>query len=515
LHALDEGFYLLAAFLLAHGASFEESVGPGVNVFDRALSPIALSSGTAQFMFKSNGEYFEPSGKKSSIDTYLLPSRLFEEGNGYHILAILAAKWDQSAPDTKDKVFSPFLSSPRLLFPKFQWTLRYPWDRAKVVVYPAFFLLKLFTLILSVHFNIIMSSGQNARPPPRTLKKRPTPEDSSSLESYSTYHENLLPVFSKVWVEMLSLFPDARITSQFKYGNPHCESQSLLAFSIAGNEGRHAWWQSSLCGQVPTCHFASHKSPSDERIKMITETLNLYERTVGTHKPTLRDLFLWNEYSLLPSDHALAKRLHKLGFRHSALSFIEVRILGQLFLFAILFMGCLAVNRGVSPNFDEEGKPHWGLEAQWLWLAYLAGGIPLYASLLLSFFERPYLFERLVVVGVGLGYLVILLKRPHNVVHILLAFFHLLAAILAFLWCLRLHAFSTWDQSLKDVLFGHITYTGYLPRQYLQGFQRQFSPTQSIFPSIHGSMISIFRSIGSMLRSLRGKARGDSIRHDV
>lgn len=78
LHALDEGFYLLAAFLLAHGASLQESVGHGINVFDRALSPIALSSGTAQFMFKSNGEYIEPSGKRSSIDTSLLPSRLFE-----------------------------------------------------------------------------------------------------------------------------------------------------------------------------------------------------------------------------------------------------------------------------------------------------------------------------------------------------------------------------------------------------------------------------------------------------
>lgn len=233
LHALDQGFYLLAAFLLSHGASFEEPVGPGLTVFDRALSPTSLSSGTAQFMFYRRGEYFEPSGKTSPINTSLLPSHLFEEGNGYHILGLLAAKWNQPAVDDMRKYWPLCLSTSPRLVPKYPDTLLYPLRNLRAISAPLI-LLKSLSWILSVHLNIIISTGKYHLLFTK-LRNENYPGELLYSRTYSDFCERVhLPVFSNVWIEMLSIFPDTRITGQLKYGNLTYEPHSLLEISIAG-----------------------------------------------------------------------------------------------------------------------------------------------------------------------------------------------------------------------------------------------------------------------------------------
>ncbi|KAJ6007468.1 hypothetical protein N7540_011444 [Penicillium herquei] len=460
-------------------------------------------------MFSLEGEYVKPDGQRSQISEPLSLLCSSSEGGGHHIFELLADKWNGyrgTINDMGPENISKLIALPQLVrFHHFTllWNSSERFSDGFLLLSMLLIAMfcKLLCLTLSVYFNIFLTANPNYFldiPSFDRWKKRNGSKSAHHgySESKFPYFENPLHIFSTVWIEFLDHFPEARITNNWRWDDVCYHPRSLLAISIAGY--RNTWVGTSICGPLRGFHLHSRYTFPDERGDMISKTIDHYERTIGTHTPTLTDLFVWNEYSLLRSDREISKRLHDLGFRHSFLNFVEVRIFGILLILTIIVSGWFFFNLSPNEQSNEQSNKQSNEqsgELQSMLPVYLIGGIPLCLSLFISFFERPYLLDRSIVVVSGLGYLALILARPYDPVHTLLLFYQTFAATCIFPFSLpSILGAEKYDQTFLGALLGYRDYTGYTAQQYLTVLQQSF-----------GSMISLscsmmHRSFGSMLK---------------
>lgn len=304
LHALDQGFFLLAAFLLAQEASLEERLGSLTNVLDRALSPRLISQGTTRFLFGRQGEYTKPDGTVSQISKTLLPPIFFSHGYGHNVLDLLAVKWYQTHPWSDPAHENSFPLTSPLLLPvvPLQQLSRY-----NAFLYPFSVLSKILYLTSSIHISIVAYFML-----PLVMSILPS---QRFLQSDMDQNRWILP---QIWEDMLERFPNALSGAKCCRGRRKHYSRSLLAILILSPSSSVMgdWVFGSFVWPFMISHISPNISPNNspkEALPKDTETIILktieHCKTMGlVHKPSLVELLFWNEYSIIPESNTAVER---------------------------------------------------------------------------------------------------------------------------------------------------------------------------------------------------------------
>lgn len=322
LHALDQGFFLLAAFLLANGATLDQRAEEVATVFDVALSPFIVTQGIARFFFNRNGDYIKPDGTTSRLSPALLPPFFFEHLRGQNVLLLLASKWFR--PDLKfwsSDVRTEHLGIKPYIFPSLPLrqgdsivTLR------SIVSLPV----KLILLILSMHINGLLFNYGPRR-------------------SWSRIKADELPVsLPKIWADMLVSFPNALADSGSLSGVNNCSSLSLLA-KLISHARIHDWASECWAWPIGRGYASSATSDSEQSEAIIFQTIEHLIMKGCKHEPSLRDLLFWNAYSLAPKSSRVTEGLKDLKFRRPAMNFDESRLLVWFFFARHFFRMCICM----------------------------------------------------------------------------------------------------------------------------------------------------------------------------
>jgi hypothetical protein len=157
----------------------------------------------------------------------------------------------------------------------------------------------------------------------------------------------------KVWTYLLQEFRDTDVAPRWRWASivPH-RSRSLLSLVITAPytiSEIKLWYiaTSFYWGSAQTSHpfqcrgvegSCSRHSLDDflQHCRMdsvVKQALGIYEHRVTKHSPSLIDVFIWNDYDLLPP--AYSDTLFDLGYRHSFLYFVELRILSSMLMISL------------------------------------------------------------------------------------------------------------------------------------------------------------------------------------
>ena len=341
-HALDMGFYRLATFLLDSGADLNEPVSVMGNVFDRALSAPLISVDTIRFLFGQRGFYRKLDGTMGQIHSKLLPLRLFDQENGRRVFDLIQDKYNQPSLPAPGHILSSFKKSGSGIFGS-KGTIFF------AGLYESFRLLE----IVLTPFSSLVSHMCNSSP----LCTGPDMMGNEYLlypdqPKQANEHERSL---KKVWEYLLLKFDRTGVYPEWRWTSllPH-RSRSLLSlaatspYTISETKlwyiATSFYWGTAKIHPFACCRFkktfnscricasndSSRHCRMDSTIKMV---LNMYEQTVVEHRPSLIDIFLWNDYDLLPESYA--DILFEIGYRHSFFYFAEIRIISSILMVSV------------------------------------------------------------------------------------------------------------------------------------------------------------------------------------
>lgn len=339
-HSLDMGFHRLATFLLDFGADLNESVSVMGNVLDRILSPPLITSDTVRFLFGQRGFYSKLDGTMGQIHAGLLPLRLFDQGNGRHIFDLIQGKYNQPLQPTPYLVLSSTKKNGCGIFGSKSTTL--------------FAGLKVFFRLLPIIFNPLLSlASYLCYSSPLSVRLMENKYLLRPLQSkQANKHELSL---KKVWGYLLREFHGTDVSSRVRWTGilPH-RSRSLLSLAVTAPytiSETKLWYiaTSYYWGSTETPHpfqccldrdtfnscriYVSDSPPHCRMDSTIRLVLKMYEETVSEHRPSLIDVFVWNDFDILPPIYA--GTLFDIGYRHSFLYFVEIRILSSIFMLSL------------------------------------------------------------------------------------------------------------------------------------------------------------------------------------
>lgn len=258
------------------------------------------------------------------------------------------------------------------------------------------------------------------------------------------------------------MFPRTQLTPVwYREGYGFHLSRSLLAMALIGNKNTDfgPW----LMSTATICHHSRWSAgPAKKWMKsdsIVRAIIKLYTQSVHYHQPSLVNFFLWDDYDFLPSDSDIAQALYEIGHRHSLLYFHEVRIILVLIVLVVTFLV-------------------YGLTATKRISTTVAGVIYFYPSLILSFFERPYLHLIPLNLVLLVGWPFVGLKR-------FLLSLQLIAIIISpiFLFGLALRMgsacqFRSPDRFMCNALLPQFKYTGYSPLRLFRRSKDSSIPLQ-------------------------------------
>lgn len=351
-HSLDMGFYQLATFLLDFGADLKETVSVRGSVFDRALSPPLITVDTVHFLFGQKGFYRKLDGTIGRLHTTLLPLHLFDQGNGRRVFDLIHNKYNQPLEPEPLQILSSVGKKDYYTFSSkldlFLSCLDVFLDFIRIVFNP------LTALVTYRNNSGVLKVGWTELGN-KFLLYPDQPEQANR-------HELSL---RSAWSYLVQEFPEADVSPRWRWTSilPH-RSRSLLSLAITApytiTEGKlwfiatSFYWESAktlhpfqCCGC--SCSLNSfHDLPQHCRMDTpIKKVLGIYECTKRRHKPSFIDVFLWNDYDLLPSTYA--DTLFNLGYRHSFLYFVELRIVSSILM--LLFLLFLAIYPTLMASF--------------------------------------------------------------------------------------------------------------------------------------------------------------------
>lgn len=323
----------MTRLLLEMGSDMGEKVTTTRTILHQSLSPESLRQDTIKFLFSLGGLFEKADGSIGQISPELLPQSLFSDYGGILAFRLLVSSYESPPGDLLDeKKDSVWRKIRRFRCPPIQTICQ--WILLFIAPGTTIWFSNPSDPFLLLHFG--------TRFPKYSFAKNFDP----SLGPYSDKSTRYSEVMEASWGELLRAFP-ALTKGPFWYRTAKsiptfCPSMVSLATSaglktplirILDFGCTFPWGSRRFKHPLDIARL-----PGLNRQVLANLTASHLQASSYQHKPSLFEIFFWNDLGLLNPEKDAYKCLYNLGYRHAFFYFVEFQVLGYAVLLALIYL---------------------------------------------------------------------------------------------------------------------------------------------------------------------------------